>query len=106
MNFRRKLVKCSIIILLTILFFGIINGFTNFPFKADSVNAIQSSSSNWFYSGWAYRQAHDLTNSQNTNLKQFLWSFLSFMTTISGNPFNSHDFQPVHSDHHHPSRYP
>ncbi len=97
MNFRCKLVKCSIIILLTILFFGIINGFTNFPFKADSVNAIQSSSSNWFYSGWAYRQAHDLTNSQNTNLKNF-YGLSSPSITISGNPSNSHDFQPVHSD--------
>jgi hypothetical protein len=97
MNFRRKLVKCSILILLTILIFGIFNSFTNFTFKADYVNASQSSSSNWFYSGWAYRQAHDLTNNQNPNLNNF-YSLFSPSNTISGNPSNSHDFQPVHSD--------
>jgi len=96
MNFRHTLVKVFVVILLMILIFGIINGFTNFPIKADSVNASQSNSPSWFYDGWAYRQAHDLTDSQNPNLNNF-YSLYSPWTTISGNPSNSHDFQPVHS---------
>jgi hypothetical protein len=53
-----------------------------------------SPSSDWYYSGWQYRKAHDQYTAQPTVTN--FYSLSSPWAVISGNPTQRHTFQPVH----------
>jgi hypothetical protein len=96
MNFIKKDLKNLLVIAASILILNAIaTVFLASPVKADDLNGSPVVSS-WYYSGWQYRKAHDLTNSQPSNSISF-YSLSSSWATISGNPNQQHAFEPVHS---------
>jgi len=69
--------------------------FLKFGIGIKEVNASPPVSDEWFYSEWQYRKEHNITRS---HAEIYLFYDLSNRwTTISGNPTNRHDFNPVHN---------
>ncbi len=70
--------------------------FPSIPSNISAASANQASPS-WFYKGWQYREAHDLTTAQPVPpSQQDFFDMSNGGTTILGNPSQQHAFQPVH----------
>ena len=96
MIFKRRIFKSILAVILIILVSSIVStAFSGLTLKNNVVNASTTSSPGWYYSGWEYRQANDLTNSQT---QQNFFGVSAPSAAISGNPTQQHSFQPVHSN--------
>ncbi len=61
------------------------------------VEASQSVSVNWYYSGWQYRKEHNIIMGANVTGDPLFYDVSNSWTTIQGNPAERHNFQPVHN---------
>ncbi|MCW4047992.1 MAG: DUF2341 domain-containing protein [Candidatus Bathyarchaeota archaeon] len=91
----RKISKLICIGILSVILLSSLSAFNlglNFPeVKADSSGSI-----GWFYSGWQYRKAHNITQGEISSTPRF-YDVSEPWITISGNPTGRHVFQPVHN---------
>ncbi len=82
------------ILVIAILMFSLVSSAP--PLPLTTVKAVPANPSSWFYNGWQYRRAHDLTNNQTADALNF-FSVSPSWITISGNPTQRHTLQPVHN---------
>jgi hypothetical protein len=73
----------------------VVTAFPSLNLNVGSAAASPTFSQGWFYSGWQYRQAHDITNNQPLGSVNF-FSLSTQSPSILGNPSNQHTLQPVH----------
>jgi len=64
-----------------------------------TINTVNASPTNpsWFYNGWQYRKAHDLTATPQTTVPTNFFNVSTAVSTIAGNPNTQHAFEPVHN---------
>ncbi|MCJ7635377.1 DUF2341 domain-containing protein, partial [Candidatus Bathyarchaeota archaeon] len=73
----------------------ILNMIDAYAFGFDTFAKGQESPSEWL-SGWQYRKEHNITLFLSTE-NNFFYALSDPWITISGNPTDRHDFQPVHT---------